>query len=80
MSSTGSLHSGQEMVVSSDTPISDELAFELGGCWFARWERALARRGIQSIINKDGLDARACDLSDMSTGALGDYLAKSAPR
>jgi hypothetical protein len=52
------------------------MSFELGGCWFARWERALARRGIQSIINKGGLDARACDLSDLSTGALGDYLAK----
>jgi replication protein len=69
-------HPHLHVLAFTDTPLSDDMAFELGGCWFARWERAMARRGIQSIINKGGLDARSCDLSDMSTGALGDYLAK----
>ena len=60
--------------------MSVEMAREMGERWFARWERALARRGIQSIINQGGLDARSCDLSDLSTGALGDYLARSVLR
>ena len=36
-------------------------------------------RGAQSIMDSGGLDVRICDLSDLSTGALGDYLSKVGP-
>jgi hypothetical protein len=56
--------------------LSPEHARNLGELWFLRWERALGRRGVQSIMDSGGLDVRICDLSDLSTGALGDYLSK----
>ncbi len=69
-------HPHLHVLVLTDTPVSIEHARDLGERWFLRWERALGRKGVQSIMDSGGLDVRLCDLSDLSTGALGDYLSK----
>jgi hypothetical protein len=69
-------HPHLHIVVLTDTPVSDEHARDLGERWLLRWERALGRRDVQSLMDSGGLDVRNCDLSDLSTGALADYLSK----
>jgi hypothetical protein len=69
-------HPHLHVLVLTDVRLSDEHARDLGERWFLRWERALGRRGVQALMDFGGLDVRNCDLSDPSTGALGDYLSK----
>ena len=71
-------HPHLHILVLTDVPLSPEHARDLGERWFLRWERALGRKGVQTIMDSGGLDVRVCDLSDPSTGALGDYLSKVA--
>lgn len=73
-----SFHPHLHVLVLTDVPLSFEHARDLGERWFLRWERALGRKAIQTIMDSGGLDVRTCDLSDPSTGALGDYLSKVA--
>lgn len=69
-------HPHLHILILTDVPLSPELAFELGARWFERWARGLATKGIQSIMDKGGMDARPVDLSDLSTGAIADYISK----
>lgn len=69
-------HPHLHVLVLTDVPLSDEHARDLGARWFLRWERALGRKGVQTLMDSGGLDVRTWDLSDPSTGALGDYLSK----
>ena len=69
-------HPHLHVVVLTDTPVSYEHARDLGERWFLRWERALGRKGVTSVMDSGGLDVRVCDLGDLSTGAIGDYLSK----
>ncbi|WP_156067632.1 protein rep [Pseudonocardia halophobica] len=59
-----------------DGPISDLMAEELGGRWFARWQRALARRGMDAVEDRGGLDVRAVQMTAASLEQVSDYLAK----
>lgn len=64
-------------LVAFDTPVSVELARELGGLWFGRWSRALVRRGLAAPLeDRGGLDVRPVDLGAGSVAATADYLAK----
>jgi hypothetical protein len=56
--------------------VSQELLEELAGRWFARFERALQRRGFSALEFQGGLDVRTVTAD--SSGALGVYLAKLA--
>jgi hypothetical protein len=47
---------------------------ELAGRWFARFERALVRRGFSALESQGGPDVRT--VTAASSGALGVYLAK----
>jgi hypothetical protein len=67
-------HPHLHVVVCFDTPVSNELLAELGGRWFARFERALERKGFSALEFQGGLDART--VSADSSGALGVYLSK----
>jgi hypothetical protein len=67
-------HPHLHIVTCHDTPVSSELLAELGGRWFARFERALQRRGFSALEFQGGLDARI--VSADSSGALGTYLSK----
>lgn len=69
-------HPHLHVLILTDVEVSEEHARDLGERWFLRWQRALGRKGVHTIMDKGGLDVRRCDLSDLSTGALGDYLAK----
>lgn len=69
-------HPHLHVVVVHDTPVSQELVEEMGGRWFARFERALGRRGFSALEFQGGLDVRIVDAD--SSGALGAYLAKLA--
>jgi Replication protein len=69
-------HPHLHVVVCFDTPVSDLLLAELGGRWFARFERALVRRGFTALEFQGGLDTRT--VSADSSGALGVYLSKLA--
>jgi hypothetical protein len=55
--------------------LSLEMAWELGWRLFGRWEAAVQRKGAR-VLAEYGLDVRLCNLDDMSSGALGDYLTK----
>jgi hypothetical protein len=41
-------------VTCHDTPVSQELLEELAGRWFARFERALQRRGFSALEFQGG--------------------------
>lgn len=69
-------HPHLHVVTCHDTPVSPELLAELAGRWFARYERALARRGFSALEFQGGVDARTVTAD--SSGALGGYLAKLA--
>jgi hypothetical protein len=71
-------HPHLHVLVLTDVPLSYEVACDLGERWFLRWERALGRKGVQTLMDSGGLDVRTCDLSDPSTGALDDYLSTVA--
>jgi len=64
-------------LVAFDGPVSSDLARELGGAMFGRWERALVRRGLAAPIeDRGGFDVRAVDLGTGSIDAVADYLGK----
>lgn len=64
-------------LVAFDGPVSTDLAAELGGAMFGRWERALVRRGLAAPLeDRGGLDVRAVDLGTGSISAVADYLGK----
>jgi hypothetical protein len=69
-------HPHLHVVICHDTPVSQELLEELAGRWFARFERALQRRGFSALEFQGGLDVRTVTAD--SSGALGVYLAKLA--
>lgn len=68
-------HPHLHVLALTDTPLSSEMAWELGWRWFGRWERAVKRKGA-NVLAEHGLHVRVCDLDDPSSGALGDYLSK----
>ena len=64
-------------LVAFDGPVSTDLARELGGAMFGRWERALVRKGLSAPLeDRGGLDVRAVDLGTGSISAVADYLGK----
>ncbi|WP_239028763.1 protein rep [Pseudonocardia acidicola] len=67
-------HPHAHVLVITDIPLSAEMLAELGGRWFARWERALARRGYTALEHSGGLDARVISIG--SGDALAGYLTK----
>lgn len=69
-------HPHLHVVLCFDGPVSDDLLAELGGRWFARYQRALARRGFDALQFDGGLDTRM--VAADSSGALAMYLAKLA--
>lgn len=69
-------HPHLHVIVVLDGPMSHEMLAELGGRWFARWERALARREFSALEFDGGLDVRT--VAADSSGALGRYLSKLA--
>lgn len=71
-------HPHLHVLVLFDTPMSADMIEELGGRWFQRWERALARRGVDAVAHRGGLDARAVAVTPDASGALGVYLSKIA--
>lgn len=71
-------HPHLHILVAFDGPISPDLLQELAGRWFARWERAVERRGYSAVAAKGGLDARSVTITEDGSGALGRYLSKIA--
>lgn len=64
-------------LVAFDGPISREMAGELGGAMFGRWERALIRKGLAAPIeDRGGLDVRPVDLGAGSIDVVAEYLSK----
>ncbi len=64
-------------LVAFDGPVSRELAGELGGAMFGRWERALVRKGLAAPLeDRGGLDVRPVDLGAGSIDAVAEYLSK----
>jgi hypothetical protein len=53
---TAGFHPQLHIVVLFDTPMSDLMVEELGGRWFARFERALTRRGFTALEFSGGLE------------------------
>jgi hypothetical protein len=68
-------HPHLHAIVLLSGPLSLEMAWELGWRLFGRWEAAVQRKGAR-VLAEYGLDVRLCNLDDMSSGALGDYLTK----
>jgi hypothetical protein len=68
-------HPHLHAIVLLSGPLSLEMAWEMGWRLFGRWEAAVQRKGAR-VLAEYGLDVRLCDLDDMSSGALGDYLTK----
>jgi hypothetical protein len=71
-------HVHAHVLVCFDTPVSPELARDLGERWFMRWERYLTRKGMSPpIMDKGGLDVRPVDIgSETAVRSIGEYLAK----
>lgn len=63
-------------VVVFDGPVSVDLAAELGGRMFARWARALGRRGLSAVEGRGGLDVREVAMTGDSLDRVAEYLAK----
>ncbi|MCX6463786.1 MAG: protein rep [Pseudonocardiales bacterium] len=64
-------------LVAFDGPVSRELAQELGGAMFGRWERALVRKGFAAPLeDRGGLDVRPVDMGVGSRDAVAEYLSK----
>jgi hypothetical protein len=68
-------HPHLHVLVLTDIELSPDMARALGVAWFDRWQRAVRRKGADTL-EEHGLHVRVCDLGDLSTGALGDYLSK----
>jgi Replication protein len=68
-------HPHIHMLVLLNMAMSDDCAEELAWQLFLPWQRAVRRRGADSLEER-GIDAKVCDLGDMSSGALGAYLSK----
>jgi hypothetical protein len=69
-------HPHRHVLVLLDGPVSQDMLDELAGRWFARWERALARKGFSAVERSGGLDARV--VAADGSGGLGLYLSKVA--
>lgn len=63
-------------VVVFDGPVSLELAAELGGRMFGRWQRALGRRGLSAVEDRGGLDVREVRMVGDSIERVAEYLSK----
>lgn len=63
-------------VVVFDGPVSVDMAGELGGRMFARWSRALGRRGLSAVQDRGGLDVREVAMTADSVEAVAAYIAK----
>ncbi|MEK6438751.1 protein rep [Pseudonocardia sp. T1-2H] len=61
-----------------DSPVSDDLLFELAGAWWDRWEKALARRGLSGLRDSGGLDARQIAMNAESADLVAGYFTKVA--
>lgn len=59
-----------------DGPVSVDMAGELGGRMFGRWERALSRRGLASVQDRGGLDVREVRMTADSLDRVAEYLSK----
>ncbi|WP_300016877.1 protein rep [Pseudonocardia sp.] len=70
-------HVHVHVLVAFDGPLSREMAQELGGAWFGRWERALVRKGLAAPLeDRGGLDVRPVDMGTGSLDAVAEYLSK----
>lgn len=58
-----------------DRPVSLELAEYVGGRMWQRWDKALGRKGFESLADRGGLDVR---MATLDAGSLGDYFMKLA--
>lgn len=58
-----------------DRPVSLELAEGVGARMWMRWEKALNRKGFDSIADHGGLDVR---MASLDSNNLGDYFTKLA--
>ena len=61
-----------------DTATSPELMTEVGYGMFARWQRALERRGLSAVAERGGLDVRPVRMTADSLDRVSDYVAKIA--
>lgn len=75
-------HVHLHVLVCWDRPVSREFAAAIGGRMWARWSRALARRGYSSVVLLDdrdemrgGLDVR---MASLGRDSLADYFTKLA--
>jgi hypothetical protein len=59
-----------------DAPTSVEMAGEMAGRMFGRWSRALARRGLEAVEDKGGLDCRMVAMTGESIERVAEYLSK----
>lgn len=71
-------HPHLHVLVAFDTPMSPDMIAALGGLWWARFSRAIGRRGYSAVAAKGGLDARTVTISEDGSGGLGRYLSKIA--
>lgn len=69
-------HPHQHGLTFVDGPISHELAGELVGRMFDRWDAALRRFGLHAIAERGGMHYEVVDLNDLTAGHLGRYLSK----
>ncbi|GAA2546409.1 hypothetical protein GCM10010210_17180 [Pseudonocardia hydrocarbonoxydans] len=70
-------HCHVHALIAFDGPVSRELAQELGGSMFGRWERALVRKGFAAPLeDRGGLDVRPVDMGVGSRDAVAEYLSK----
>lgn len=65
-------------VIVFEDPISPEMMEEFGYRAFARWERALTRKGFDAVADRGGLDMRPIHLSGDSIEAVAEYVSKAA--
>jgi hypothetical protein len=68
-------HPHLHVVILLETAMSLQMAEEMGGQLFARWQRGVRRKGADTL-HEHGVRVDLCDLGDMSSGALGAYLSK----
>ncbi|WP_225924658.1 protein rep [Pseudonocardia abyssalis] len=61
-----------------DGPVSVELMGELGHRMFARWNRALGRKGFSAVEDRGGLDVRSVQLDGDSIDQVSTYISKAA--
>lgn len=59
-----------------DGPVSLDLASEMAGRMFGRWQRALTRHGLDAVQDRGGLDVRKVAMTGDSLDRVSEYLAK----